>query len=187
MIKLPDNFEMDKYGIHVRLVNEDDAEFIIKLRTDPALGKFIHDTSPNIELQKEWIRNYKKREAQGLEFYFIFDKDGIPFGVNRLYHMEDPDKFTSGSWICLPGTPAEDVLASSLIPRIIAFEKLGRKMEFGVEGCHVDNKKVVKFNLMIGMHIKGTRDDEKGLYYTFDMPKEDFYKKLKKLEKILPQ
>lgn len=185
MYTLPDNFELDKYGVHVRLINENDAEFIIRLRTDPKLTKYIHDTPADFELQRAWIRNYKGREAQGLEYYFIFYKDGKPFGVNRLYHMENPEHFTSGSWICLPGTPVEAVLASSLIPRLIAFEKLGRKMEFGVEGCHEKNLKVIKFNLMIGMHIKGKINDVKGIYYTFDMSKEDFYKKLKKIEKLL--
>ena len=184
MNKLPANFEMDKYGVHLRLVNVCDAKFIVNLRTDPLLGRFIHDTSPNVEKQCEWIRSYKKRELAGLEYYFIFYSDNKPFGVNRLYHMEDPDRFTSGSWICLPGTSSEAVLASALIPRIIAFEMLDKKMEFGVEGCHEENKKVIKFNLMIGMHIKGDRQDAKGKYYTFDMTKEVFFNKLKTLEKI---
>lgn len=185
--KLPEGFKLDKYGLHVRLVNEDDAAFIVKLRTDERLGQFIHATSPDVEQQKAWIRNYKKREAEGLEYYFIFYKNGVPFAVNRLYHMENPTRFTSGSWIVLPGYPTEDVVATSLIPRIIAFEQLGREMEFGVEGCHEDNKKVIKFNLMVGMHIKGQRIDEEsgGLYYTFDMPKEDFYKAKAKLERML--
>lgn len=183
--KLPADFTLDKYGLHVRLVNEDDAEFIVRLRTDEKLGKYIHSTSPDIEQQKNWIREYKKREAEGLDYYFVFYKDGVPFAVNRLYHMENPAHFTSGSWICLPGYPTEVVVATSLIPRIIAFELLDKEMEFGVEGCHEDNKKVVKFNLMIGMHIKGKIKDVKGMYVTFDMPKEDFYAKLPKLEKLL--
>lgn len=183
--KLPSDFTLDKYGLHVRLVNEDDAEFIVKLRTDEKLGKYIHSTSPDIEQQKEWIREYKKREADGLDYYFIFYKDGEPFAVNRLYHMDVPGHFTSGSWICLPGHPTEEVVATSLIPRIIAFEMLDKEIEYGVEGCHEDNKKVVKYNLMIGMHIKGKIKDVKGIYVTFDMPKEDFYAKLPKLEKML--
>lgn len=182
---LPPDFSLNKYGLYVRLVNEDDAAFIVRLRTDEKLGKYIHSTSPDVEQQKEWIRNYKQREAKGLDYYFIFYKDDVPFAVNRLYHMEKPGCFTSGSWICLPGYSSEDVVATSLIPRIIAFELLDKKMEFGVEGCHEDNKKVIKFNLMIGMHIKGKIPDVKGMYYTFDMPKEDFYKKLPKLEKLL--
>lgn len=183
--KLPENFTWNKYGIFVRLVDEHDSEFIVKLRTDPLLGKFIHDTSSDVSKQEEWIREYKKREKEGLEYYFIFYKDGKPFGVNRLYHMENEKRFTSGSWICLPDTSTEDVVASSLIPRIIAFEILGREMEFGVEGCHEDNKKVMKFNKMIGLKIKGTRKDEKGLYYTFNLTKEDFYKNKNKLELLL--
>lgn len=185
MLKLASDFSFDKYGVHTRLVNEGDAAFIVKLRTNERVGNFIHATSPDVEKQKEWIRAYKKREAEGLEYYFIFFKNDIPFAVNRLYHMENPTRFTSGSWIVEPGYPTEDVVASSLIPRIIAFEQLGREMEFGVEGCHEDNKKVIKFNLMVGMHIKGTRTEESGLFYTFDMPKEDFYKAKAKLEKLL--
>lgn len=185
MKKLPNDYSIDKYGLHVRLVNEDDAEFIVKLRTDERVGKFIHATSPDVEKQKEWIRAYKKREAEGLEYYFVFLKDNMPIAVNRLYHMETPKRFTSGSWIVVPGCSTEDVVATSLIPRIIAFEQLGREMEFGVEGCHEDNKKVIKFNLMVGMHIKGTRQEDSGLFYTFDMPKADFYAKLPKLEKLL--
>ena len=185
MIKLNRDFTYEKYGVQLRLVNEEDAAFIVNLRTDPQLGRYIHSTSSDVELQKAWIRTYKEREAAGLEYYFIFYKDGKPFGVNRLYHMEEVNRFTSGSWICLPYTDTNLVVASSLIPRIIAFEMLGREMEFGVEGCHEDNKKVIKFNLMVGMKIKGTRVEEKGKYYTFNLVKDDFYKSMYKLEKLL--
>jgi hypothetical protein len=33
MNKLPLNFELDCYGLHARLIKEEDAEFIVKLRT----------------------------------------------------------------------------------------------------------------------------------------------------------
>jgi hypothetical protein len=39
MKKLPNNFTLDRYGLHTLLVNEDDAEFIVNLRTDPRLSK----------------------------------------------------------------------------------------------------------------------------------------------------
>ena len=48
MIKLSSDFNLDKYGLHVRLVNEDDAEFIVSLRTDPKLSRFIHDTGNDV-------------------------------------------------------------------------------------------------------------------------------------------
>lgn len=183
-MNLPSDFTFEKYGLQLRFVNENDAEFIVKLRTNPKLGRFIHSTSSDIELQKKWIREYKQRESEGKDYYFIFFKGGQPVGLNRLYHIEE-DRFTSGSWICLPNTETACVVASSLIPRIIAFEILGKQMEFGVEGCHEDNKKVIKFNQMIGLKIKGTRMEEKGKYYTFNLTKEDFYKSKERLEKLL--
>ena len=69
MTKLPENFELDRYGLHVRLVREEDAEFIVKLRTNERNARFIHATSPNIEHQQEWIRNYKEREINGVDYY----------------------------------------------------------------------------------------------------------------------
>ena len=30
MNKLPQNFELDRYGLHVRLVREEDAEFVLR-------------------------------------------------------------------------------------------------------------------------------------------------------------
>jgi hypothetical protein len=40
-MKLPLNFTFEKYGLFLRLVEEEDAEFIVKLRTNPQLGKFF--------------------------------------------------------------------------------------------------------------------------------------------------
>lgn len=46
--KLPEDFTLHRYGIDVRLVNEDDAEFIIKLRNDDRNSKFLSKTTTNI-------------------------------------------------------------------------------------------------------------------------------------------
>ena len=72
---LPEDFTMEKYGLFARFVNESDAEFIVKLRTDPVLGKWIHSTDSDIENQKQWLREYKERERNGLDYYFIFYKN----------------------------------------------------------------------------------------------------------------
>ena len=76
MKKLPSDFTLESYDIHTRLVNEDDAEFIIDLRTDKDLSRYIHDTSPDLDNQIQWIREYKKREAEGKEYYFIYSSGG---------------------------------------------------------------------------------------------------------------
>ena len=74
MILLPPDFTTTKYGVTVRLVTEDDAEFITRLRSDERLGRFIHASNGDVEAQKKWITEYKKRENEGIEYYFISSK-----------------------------------------------------------------------------------------------------------------
>ena len=73
---LPSNFEISKYGLHARFVIESDAEFILSLRTNPMLSRFLHSTDNDVEKQKIWIRNYKERERNGTDYYFIYDANG---------------------------------------------------------------------------------------------------------------
>lgn len=183
-MNLPSDFTFEKYGLKLRLVNENDADFIIRLRTNPKLNRFLHPTSPDIEIQKEWISNYKIREAKGFDYYFIFFVNGQPVGLNRIYNIEE-NIFTSGSWIFDPDGPIECSIASALITRIIAFEILGKEIEYSNDGCHVDNKKVLKFNLMLGLKITGKREEQLGTYYTFSMTKADFYKNKPVIEKLI--
>ena len=122
MNKLPENFELERYGLHVRLVREKDAEFIVRLRTDERLGRYIHATANDVEKQREWIREYQKREAAGTEYYFIFETAaGNPLGVYRLYEITE-ESFTSGSWIFLPDAPFGASMVAFIIAREIAWE-----------------------------------------------------------------
>lgn len=122
MNKLPKDFELDRYGLHVRLVQRDDAEFIVRLRTDERLGRYIHATDNDVEKQREWIKAYKKREADGVEYYFIFETAaGNPLGVYRLYEITE-QTFTSGSWIFMPDAPVGASMLAFVIAREIVWE-----------------------------------------------------------------
>lgn len=184
MNKLPENFEMDRYGLHVRLVNENDAEFILKLRTDPKLSQYIHSTDKDLEKQKEWIRHYKKREKEGKEYYLIFFRNNKPSGLNRIYNI-NRDIFTTGSWLFDPHSQFEDSILASIIGREIAFETLNMNLENGFDGVHVDNKKVIKFNKLIGLKETGRVWDIKGEYIAMKLTKEDFLVNKQKLLKYL--
>jgi len=82
----------------IKLVEVNDAEFIIKLRNDPELKKHLNFTSASLEDQKEWIRAYKKREAKGEEYYFVIYENGAKVGLYRLYEINSIS-FTIGSWL----------------------------------------------------------------------------------------
>ncbi|GHT53294.1 hypothetical protein FACS189446_0310 [Bacteroidia bacterium] len=129
MKKLPENFTLERYGLQVRLVNEDDAEFIVALRTDPRLSRYIHGTSPSVEDQKQWIRNYKKREAQGLDYYFMFLVNDVRQGVARIYDITE-DSFTQGSWVFSPDAVLGASVLGNIISSEVGFEFLDKKVAY---------------------------------------------------------
>lgn len=146
-IILPPDFKLHKYGVDCRLVNEEDSSFIISLRANKWLTRFIHQTDNDIQKQREWLKEYKIREANGEEYYFIYFLNNVPFGLNRIYNI-DGLKCTGGSWICKPGTSTEHVVATSLIARDIMFELLNLKEDnFDVRK---GNLKVQKFHKLMG-------------------------------------
>lgn len=111
MTRLLPDFSYQQYGIEVRLVNEDDAEFILALRTNPELNQYIHATDNDVDAQRSWIREYKIREAKGEDYYFIYSMKGEPFGLDRAYNINQSDgSYMWGSWICKPGVTASQIM-----------------------------------------------------------------------------
>ena len=148
MNKLPENFKITKYGVTVRLVTEDDAEFITRLRSDERLGRFIHASNGDVEAQVKWTREYKKREQHGLDYYFIFLKDGVRYGLERIYNIDWTHlSFTTGSWICEKGTNIDDAFLTSLITNEIAYDLLGLKIN--IYDVRKENKHVLNFHRKI--------------------------------------
>jgi len=146
-MKLSSNFSLNRFGLNIRLVNEDDADFIVELRSDPKLGAFLNPTQNDVERQKQWIKEYKKREEQGLDYYFIYLNNGERIGLNRIYNIKGQTA-TSGSWICLPNLPFEFPLITVVIIREIFFEILGLQIDY--MDTRKDNRKVIKMHLLQG-------------------------------------
>ncbi len=169
MKQLPRDFVIDKYGLHCRYVEEGDAEFIVKLRTDEKRRRFIHSTDSDVEKQIEWIREYKLREAKGEEYYFIYETDGKPIGVNRIYEIHR-DHCTEGSWVCLPLEDSSKTIATSLIVRDIIFEIL--QFDYDCFDVRLGNVKVKKFHKISGASIESQNDVD----YFFRLQKEDYLK-----------
>lgn len=165
---LPGNFELNRYGLHTRLVVEDDAEFIVQLRTNPVLGRFIHSTDNDVEKQKEWIRNYKEKEKAGREYYFIHYIEGAPFGLSRLYGIEE-DHCTEGSWVCRPIDDFSKSVASLVVTREILFENLG--LDYDIFDVRKENKKVQKIHKISGAINTG----ETELDYLYKLTRDAFY------------
>jgi len=129
MKKLPHDFTLERYGLQVRLVVEEDAEFIVSLRTNPRLNKYLPTSSTNAEQQKQWIRDYKLREKQGLDYYFIFSIKDQPQGLARIYNITE-DTFTQGSWIFSLDAPLGASILGNIISSEIGFDLLEKKIAY---------------------------------------------------------
>lgn len=170
---LPEDFHLHRYGLDVRLVTENDASFIVKLRTNPELSKFLHPISSDIRSQQEWIRSYKKRQSEGKDYYFIFSRDTIPMGLERIYDI-DGDSFTHGSLIFEQLSPLGMSVLADIITREIAFNELGllknyfdvRKGNVNVRNYHMKYKPLY------------LREDEESYFYLLGKMNFEKYKKI---------
>lgn len=178
MKKLPENFVLHRYGLEVRLVNEDDSDFILSLRTNEKLSRFIHSTDTDVRKQYQWMKDYKEREDKGEDYYFLYSVVGIPFGVNRIYDIGE-DSGTGGSWLCKHGTEVEHSIATILVMRDIMFGQL--QLQYDKFDVRKGNKKVQKLHLMMGAQKIG----ETELDYLYTLSKEDYNVERKNIIQLL--
>jgi hypothetical protein len=170
---------LKKYNIKLRLVEESDADFIIALRTDVSKSKFISSTNIDIEKQKEWIREYKKREKIGEEYYFIaIDENDVEFATYRIYNKKK-ESIEIGSFISKPfyNVPI-NVIKVDVILKEFVFISLGYdKLNFEVRK---ENKSVINYHKKFQPYLE--KEDQ--LNYYFVLAKQSFLAQKIKFEKL---
>lgn len=159
---------MEIEGVHLglRFVEKEDAEFILDLRMKK--GKFLSATNNDADKQKIWIEEYKKREKEDSEFYFIiFDKiKKEDIGVVRVYNFLG-NSFEWGSWIIKEGASGYAALESALLVYEYAFfQKNFIQSHFEVRK---ENLKVISFHEKFG--AKKIKETEKDNYYIYSLEK----------------
>ena len=150
---------MNRYGVHVRLADISDAAFILSLRSENLSG-VLHTLGNTLEKQVSWMEEYKRRESLGKEYYFVYDVNEIPFGLNRIYNITE-DKAITGSWVTKPGTETKHAIASLLIEKDIYFELLD--FEINTFDVRKANKQVIRLHKWMGAII--THEDEECYYW----------------------
>lgn len=125
--------------IDMRCVTTDDAQFIVNLRNDDFLNKYVHTVSKDVELQAEWIR---KQIARDNDYYFIYsDKNGKPVGLCSVYDIDSNSQTASfGRWISW-GNAAENV-ESVILSFDFAFKNNIRTLYLDMVS---GNTKIIKF------------------------------------------
>ncbi|MDO4694444.1 MAG: GNAT family N-acetyltransferase [Eikenella sp.] len=150
--------------VHLTLVGEQDAAFICTLRGNEELNRYLSATECSVDAQKQWIRNYKTREKNQEEYYFIIrrNQDQLPIGTVRAYDFQkNPPSFCWGSWILNEDKTQSAALESALLIYRFGFQELG------FEQSHFDvrkgNQKVHSFHLKMGAEKIG--EDADNIYY----------------------
>jgi len=126
----------------IRLVEEEDASFIQVLRNNPKLNRYLNQTSDNVDDQIDWIKNYKIKEKNNEEFYFIIYENGLRKGLFRLYNINSVS-FTKGSWIFDTCENKNLPILTDLILNDIGFYELSKPVL--LTDCRKDNRKVIQY------------------------------------------
>lgn len=161
-----------KYGIKLRLVEETDAAFILNIRMDAKRSRYISKTDSDNEKQRLWIRNYKIREADGREYYFIAeDENGTPFATYRVYDISDHSAVI-GSWVTKPGyTNSANSIKVDIAVKEFVFEVLGFNHVFF--DVHKENKSVLRYHRLFNPKI--VRETE--IDFTFELVRDIFFER----------
>lgn len=165
-------------GIYQRFVTIEDASFIHELRTNPQLSVFLSITKGTVFSQIKWIEDYKKREARGLEFYFITENNkNEKFGVNRIYNISGR-VFEIGSWLFKRNSPSGVSILSDISTREYGFNVLN--MDEMVFQVRKENKSVINYH----KHYLPDLISEDDLNYYFSLNKTTFNRQKFKLLNI---
>ena len=133
----------------LRLIEPEDAAYVHSLRSNPAYNTHLSTVTGTVDDQRAWIEDYKSREAQGQEFYYVIErKDGTRCGLVRLYDIE-AESFTWGSWILDENKTRMAALESAVLSFGIGFAALG--VQLANVDVRVANEHAAAFYRRLGM------------------------------------
>lgn len=166
-------------NINLRTVEVDDAEFIFEMRQNENKTRYLTKITGTVESQKEWIKNYKQREKEKKEFYFVIEsKKREKLGLVRIYDLNN-ESFCWGSWLIKEDAPKTTAIESAL--QIYEFGFYGLEFKKSHFDVRKRNDKVIAFHERFG--AKKVHENE--LDYFFNFEKSDYERTKKRYEKYL--
>ncbi len=145
-------------NINLRTVTENDAGFVFTLRQDIKKTQHLSKITGTVQDQIDWIKEYKKRELLGSEYYFIIEsKKNEPLGLVRMYDFKGKS-FCWGSWLIKDGAPKSTAIESAIQIYEFAFYK--RKFTQSHFEVQKGNDKVIAFHKRFGAEVVDENEDE---------------------------
>lgn len=138
---------IDGYAFRLRPISDLDAEFILNIRNNQLLNRYLHPISDRIEDQIAWLHHYYTRLN---DYYFVIErrKTGNPEGLISVYDIDLSSRCGEwGRWIICKESLAA-VESAWLIYRV-AFELLN--LDIVYSRTIADNRRVVSFHDACGI------------------------------------
>ncbi len=134
----------------LRPVELGDAAFMVELRSDPKLARYLNPTSPKVEEQEAYLRTYFARSG---DYYFIVERlaPRRREGMAAIYDLDQKARTAEwGRWILRAASMA--AAESALLVYRAAFEVLGLETVY----CRTvaANERVISFHESSGMTDK---------------------------------
>jgi len=151
--------------VWLRLVDEHDADFILSLRTDVEKNRYMSLVDNDLKLQRKWLSEYKLRENDKKEYYFIIESSDMgALGTVRVYDFAG-SSFSWGSWVLKSGAPRYAAIESALAVYEFSFGFL--KLERSCFEVRKGNERVIEFHKRSGARVSG--EDDMNVYFNYEL------------------
>lgn len=162
--------------VNLRSVEETDAEFILSVRNDPRISKYLPPLNVTVEQQRQWI---SKQRADKDSYYFLLETPvGESLGSISVYDIVNETAETGR--FCSFGDPAANIEACILL-NDFCFDIIG------IKTIHIwvyeNNKPVISLNQSFGYEWVERKMDPNGEPYKVGILTKDKWQN--KREKIL--
>ena len=144
--------------IYLKEVTIKDVNYILKLRTNKNLSKYLNPTSNNKKDQIAWLKKYFLRRKVGKEFYYIFQlSNKKKLGIGRIIHLKK-NLFHFGGWILEKNAKPGIALECCLSIYEYAFNYL--KYKKCLNWINIENRKVINYHKILGsVFFKKTKNE----------------------------
>lgn len=160
------DYKLEGKYVNLRSVTEEDAEFILEIRNNPQISKYLPPLNVTVDQQRQWIA---KQRADKDSYYFILETpDLTPIGTLSVYDIVDDHAELGRS--CSIGEPASTIEAGVLLSEFV-FDTL--HLEYTTIWVYEGNKAVIALNQSGGYEWIENRTDKDGNPYRVGILKRD--------------
>lgn len=166
--------------VNLRSVREEDAEFILSIRNNPEISKYLPPLDVTVEQQKNWIAKQRNDDDS---YYFIIEEKGSRRILGTISVYDIVSNHGESGRLCSIGESYDSIEAMSLFNSFV-FNIL--HLDYLTGWVIDENKTVSSLNKRLGYISNGRSVSKDGLECeTLVLTKENYLLKARKIKEII--